>query len=620
MYEEGALIFPAVQIQRDYEDIEDIVRMCRLRIRVPDQWWGDYLAALGAARIGERETMSFGNEIGWDTLAQFAEQWFDYSEQLMIAAVRKMPGGRAVTTSMHDPFPNAEDGIPVKIVVDVDPEEAMIDIDLRDNPDAMPCGLNLSRACCESTLLLGVFNSIPDAVPTNTGSFRRVRMHLRENCVAGIPKHPTSCSVATTNLADRVGNGVSRAIADLGDGYGMASTGSIIPPSLGVISGTSEKTKGAYVNQIFLGWGGGAAGAHADAWLSIGHLGNAGMSYQDSIELDEMRFPLTVRGRHFITDSGGHGRTRGGAGVYCEFGPTDGDLEVGYVSDGNVTPPEGARGGTPGGRADQFRRDANGDLHHLDPCAQAIIPEGHTIVSYSCGGGGYGAPTERPAAQVAIDVRERWVSPEAARDLSRGPRRRWCPRRTPLRGCATAECRNGARSPLTPHNWEARKRIRHALRPARSLSREGSHHRLLFLRRRRLRRAHGTAGGDRSRHGDVQCVQGKNVRQKAIRRRGERRVSPRAGASERVRRGELDLLAPRRSARRGAAPVCDADQRLRCRNGAKTSSPLAALGPADPARIIHRPLRAQVMPSSGSAAQADSATQRPGGRWTLPGR
>ena len=50
VYEEGALIFPAVQIQRGYEDIEDIVRMCRLRIRVPDQWWGDYLAACSARR------------------------------------------------------------------------------------------------------------------------------------------------------------------------------------------------------------------------------------------------------------------------------------------------------------------------------------------------------------------------------------------------------------------------------------------------------------------------------------------------------------------------------------------------------------------------------------------
>src|ERR1051325_5797730 len=41
VYEEGALIFPAVQVQRDYRDIEDILRMCRLRIRVPHQLRGD---------------------------------------------------------------------------------------------------------------------------------------------------------------------------------------------------------------------------------------------------------------------------------------------------------------------------------------------------------------------------------------------------------------------------------------------------------------------------------------------------------------------------------------------------------------------------------------------------
>ena len=55
VYNEGALIFPAVQVQRDYQHIDDVIRMCRLRIRVPEQWWGDYLALIGAARIGERE-------------------------------------------------------------------------------------------------------------------------------------------------------------------------------------------------------------------------------------------------------------------------------------------------------------------------------------------------------------------------------------------------------------------------------------------------------------------------------------------------------------------------------------------------------------------------------------
>ena len=54
IYEEGALIFPCVRVQRENRDVEDIIRMCRRRIRVPDQWYGDYLATLGAARIAER--------------------------------------------------------------------------------------------------------------------------------------------------------------------------------------------------------------------------------------------------------------------------------------------------------------------------------------------------------------------------------------------------------------------------------------------------------------------------------------------------------------------------------------------------------------------------------------
>ena len=79
--------------------------------------------------------------------------------------------------------------------------------------------------------------------------------------------------------------------------------------------------------------------------------------------------------------------------------------------------PEGTRGGGGGARANQYRRDLNGDLHQLEACAQAVIPEGHTIVSYSCGGGGYGPPIDRPAEKVAHDVRERWVSVEAAKDI-----------------------------------------------------------------------------------------------------------------------------------------------------------------------------------------------------------
>jgi N-methylhydantoinase B len=50
----------------------------------------------------------------------------------------------------------------------------MIDIDLRDNPDCYPCGVNLSQACSLSAAMVGVFNSIDHAVPPNAVSFRRV--------------------------------------------------------------------------------------------------------------------------------------------------------------------------------------------------------------------------------------------------------------------------------------------------------------------------------------------------------------------------------------------------------------------------------------------------------------
>src|SRR6185312_1178922 len=121
VYNEGALIFPAVQVQRDYRHIDDVIRMCRLRIRVPEQWWGDYLAMIGAARIGERELLALGAEIGWDTLHAHEADFFDYTEQRMIAAIRRLKPGKGAHTSTHDAFPGTpEGGIPIRAEVSVD--------------------------------------------------------------------------------------------------------------------------------------------------------------------------------------------------------------------------------------------------------------------------------------------------------------------------------------------------------------------------------------------------------------------------------------------------------------------------------------------------------------------
>ena len=229
-----------------------LIRMCRQRIRVPDQWWGDYLAMIGSARVGESRMLEMMAEVGIDRLKAYARQWFDYSEQRMVEAIRGLPSGTRIATTRHDAFEQIPEGIPVKVEVTVDSEAGSITIDLRDNPDCQPCGLNLSEACARTAAMIGAFYVVGGAVPPNAGSFRRLNVLLRENCCVGIPRHPASCSTATTGLMDRIANSTLRALSEFKDGAGMAEYGPCQPPAGAVLSGRDPRTGEPFINQLCL--------------------------------------------------------------------------------------------------------------------------------------------------------------------------------------------------------------------------------------------------------------------------------------------------------------------------------------------------------------------------------
>ena len=418
VYEEGALIFPGTRVQRDYKDIDDIIRICELRFRVPRQWRGDYLAMIGAARIGERELLELGAEIGWEAFDEFVDEWFDYSEQRMISAIAAMPSGRVEVRTRHDPFPGLPtEGLEITVKLEVDAAAGTIDIDLRDNPDNLACGLNLTEATAIAGAMTGVFNSIDHTVPPNTGSIRRVNVRLREGCIVVIPKHPYSCSLGTSNICDRLENAVVHAIAALGEGSGMAECGPLLPPATGVISGTDPRNGQDYVNEIFLFHTAAGASPGADGWLTLTAMGSAGLCLLDSVEIDEMRFPFRVLRQGIAVDSEGAGRRRGAPGAHVEFGPVDCAMSVAYASDGTVFPAKGVRGGGDAAPARQIRRDAAGIEHELDGCAEIRLEPGEVMVSITQPGGGYGPPWEREPERVAKDVREGWITPSRAREV-----------------------------------------------------------------------------------------------------------------------------------------------------------------------------------------------------------
>ncbi|EWY39567.1 hydantoinase [Skermanella stibiiresistens SB22] len=420
VYEEGALIFSAAKVQSDYKDNQDIIRMCETRIRVPDQWWGDYLASMGSVRIGERELLELGASFGWDELERYAEAWFDYSEEKMATAIARLPSGRRTLSSAHDPFPGVPEGIPVKVDVEIDAEAGRIRVDLSDNPDCQPCGLNLTQGTSMSAAMVAIYNGLIDhGVPVNAGSFRRIDITVRENCCVGIPRHPFSCSVATTNLADRVSNPIQRAIAEIAPGFGMAETGPIMPPAMGVISGRDPRNDGEpFVNQVHIAVTGGAGTPVTDGFLSIIHVGNAGMCRIDCVEVDELHHPIVIKSRALVPDTEGAGTFRGAPSARAEFGPVDGCvMKVLYTADGTITPALGARGGGPGSKSRAEKREKDGGLTILPACYGATLEEDEWIVSYSSGGGGYGSPLEREPERVLHDLREGWITAGRARDV-----------------------------------------------------------------------------------------------------------------------------------------------------------------------------------------------------------
>ena len=419
VYEEGSLIFPCVRVQRDYRDVDDIIRMCRRRIRVPDQWYGDYLAEIGAARIGERRLVELVRRSGMQTIKLFIEEGFDYSERRMTEAVRQLPSGRLTNVGHYDPFPPVlPDGLEIRVDVEVDAEAGRLTVDLTHNEDCFDFGLNESVACATSNAMCGVFNCLDADVPHNAGSFRRVDVQLRENCVTGQPRFPHSCSMATTNIGDRIVNITQAAFAQIADGHGLAEGAVGMGAGAAVISGKDwRRDGGAYINQEWVLVNGGPASSHTDGWVNYGLPVAAGLMYRGSIEVDESKYPMLFRSLRLVPGGGGAGRFRGAPGAEVVYGPRRDPMTVVISCDGQHFPPQGVHGGQAGPPAQTYKVAADGTQTRLPGVVEVVLQAGEWVRGIDAGGGGYGEPLDRDPERVRRDVLELWETPERAREV-----------------------------------------------------------------------------------------------------------------------------------------------------------------------------------------------------------
>jgi N-methylhydantoinase B len=419
VYEEGAIVFPGVRIQRDFKNEEDIVRMCRARIRVPDQWYGDYLAGLGSARIAERRLKELCAKYGKKTIKSFMTAWLDYSERRMIESIRKLPKARIENTGKSDPLEGIlPDGLTLKVIVDIDPKRGMIDVDLRENPPCVDCGLNTSEAAATSSVVGAIFNTLDKDIPRNAGSFRRLTFKYAKNSVVAAPVFPHSCSVATTNVSERLVNITQSAFAKLGEGHGLAEGGTGLGAGMAVLSGKDHRRADArYVNRMMLSTNGGPASPSADGWVNYAIPVIAGLMYRDSVEIDELKHPFRVESLGLVTDSAGAGRFRGAPAQQVTYTALENPVQVVIPCDGQFAPPRGVNGGHDGTPGSTHLDAPDGTAVKLPNLVNRQIKKGERMRGRDSSGGGYGDPITRDPARVRNDVLEGWESIAKASDV-----------------------------------------------------------------------------------------------------------------------------------------------------------------------------------------------------------
>lgn len=421
VYEEG-LHLPVMRFQENFQDREDLIRMCKQNFRVNHVWYGDYRAQVGGCRIAERRLQELVARYGKKTVKDFIAAWLEYGKRRAIEAIRRLPAGTYSYTTCHDPIPGvAPEGIPITAKVTVDPRKGEVTVDLRDNPDCVPGGVNLSEACATAACRIGVFYNLDPTIPHNQGSASRVKVLLRDGCVVGRPTYPVGTSNATMGVNDRLINAVQCAFTRMGEPFGLAEGGTEFGTFMGVISGVDARHAKPrdYINMIFLGLSAGPGTYGHDGWLTYEAPNGGGVLKIDSIEIDEAMYPILVTGRNVAQDTMGAGRWNGAPSTEGAYQSLSGEMLVAYCSDGDINAAKGVLGGLGGQPVMNGKRRRNGEIEVLPAFHIARCQPGELVLFRSCAGGGYGRPEQRDPARVAKDVNRRWLSAERAEQLHR---------------------------------------------------------------------------------------------------------------------------------------------------------------------------------------------------------
>ena len=410
IYSEGLQI-PIVKYQKAGVLNRDLVDIIAMNVRLPERAMGDLRAQITALKTGERRFLELLGRYGQAQVMDAIKNIMNQSEAAARARTRSIPDGVYEAESFMD-----DDGveigkrIPIKVRVIKRGDE--MTIDLTGVAKQVRGGFNAAATTgygCAQVAYKCLTS--PTDYPINEGSFRALKVKMIPGTVVSAirPAAMRTWMSFPMTVADTILKAMEKAVPE------RTIAGHHADLMVGRVNGISPADGRMFISSLGPTGGGWGAKYNEDGMCATVCL-NDGDTHNSPCEQVEAKYPLMFERHALRQDSGGAGRYRGGLGaeqVVTSRAPVNIFTRIDRIH----CPPWGLAGGGEGmGNQVVLRQDGklSNDLPNGKLALQRLKP-GDALMLRAGGGGGFGSALLRDPERVANDVKQGYVSVDAAR-------------------------------------------------------------------------------------------------------------------------------------------------------------------------------------------------------------
>ena len=402
--------YPLLKIVEAGRERRDVVLTMRANNRLAG-FIGDLRSQVGAAQLGAARLGELIEGYGTDTMRGAVDWTIADAHRRFSEEIAGWPDGTYESDVYVDCDPAGNTDIHVHVAVTVDGDRLIVDFAGSDDRPDIQAWSTFGNT--RGYTIAQLASLVDPSIPKNEGFFDCVDLRVPlGTCVNPVEGKPVSSG--THHPGVEVGDAIALAMSQILPNRCAPQTYKYGSPRQ--MWGDHDPRTGKpffdHGGEVNAGWVNAVSGV--DGWGAL--VASNGNLIKASAEINEALFPHILRGRNYLTDSGGAGQWRGGCGSLFEKEVRTPTSVNQYVVNQRHTHP-GIAGGS-NGSPDSCVISAETEREILvDPTvAGARMEQGDRLVYRFGGGGGWGHPLDRDPHAVLDDVWDEYVSIEAARD------------------------------------------------------------------------------------------------------------------------------------------------------------------------------------------------------------